>query len=111
MVHSVTSRGGTQQTQATLGPVVVAQVKVNEIPTEALIDTGSPMTIISLEFLMEVLEKERDQYGSIAEWEAESKKRFSPPTVALKNYGGHWTSWPKSTSLFRKVDARWTPPF
>ncbi len=52
---------------------------------EALIDTGSPVTIISLDFAMDVVAKERPRYSSVEE---EVQKQFSPPTVSLKNYRG-----------------------
>lgn len=38
-----------------LGPTFKAKISVNGVSTEALIDTGSPATIISLEFVMAVL--------------------------------------------------------
>ena len=49
------------------GPTVVAMVKVNEVEAEALVDTGSPVTIVSLRFAMEVVAKERDRSSSVEE--------------------------------------------
>ena len=40
------------------GPTVVAMVKVNGVEAAALVDTGSPVTIVSLRFAMEVMAKE-----------------------------------------------------
>ena len=73
----------------TLGPTITARVEVNGVSTNALVDTGSPATIISLEFIaMEVMTKERNQYSSVDKWKIGTTKKFTPPEVALKNYGG-----------------------
>lgn len=37
---------------------------------------------------MEVMTKERNQYSSVEEWKIGTTKQFTPPEVALKNYGG-----------------------
>ena len=86
VMHKVTS--SEQGRKSRLGCTVVAQVEVNGMPTEALIDTGSPATIISTDFVMEVLAKERDQYQSKEDWQAAILKRFSDQEVTLKDYGG-----------------------
>ena len=72
----------------TLGPTITARVEVNGVSTDALVDTGSPATILSLDFAMEVMTKERNQYSSVDEWKIGTTKKFTPPEVALKNYGG-----------------------
>ena len=51
-----TSEGTVSQ----LGPTIFTSVKVNGVPTKALVDTGSPATIISLKFVLMVLAGERD---------------------------------------------------
>ena len=38
-----------------LGPTVYVPVAVNGVSTDALVDTGSPATIVSLEFALKVL--------------------------------------------------------
>ena len=42
-----------------LGPSVTTKVYVNGVPTEALIDTGSPATVVSLEFVLDIFSKRR----------------------------------------------------
>ena len=64
-------------------------MKVNGVPTEALVDTGSSATIVSLDFAMKVFAKERDKFQSTAEWQDKITEKFSDPEVTLKNYGGH----------------------
>ncbi len=71
-----------------LGPTFTTRMEVNGVPTEALIDTGSPVTIISLDLAMDVVAKEKPHFSSAEEWKAEMKKRFVPPTISLKSYGG-----------------------
>ena len=80
----MTSQG--ENAETILGPTVTVMVGVNGVNTEALIDTGSPVTIISLSFAMQVLRNDLQSYSSIEEWKQEM---FSEPTVILRNYGGH----------------------
>jgi hypothetical protein len=72
-----------------LGPSVTARVYVNGHPTEALIDTGSPATVVSLEFVLDAFVKGRTGGQSPLEWKEETRKRFSLPSIALKAYSGH----------------------
>ena len=71
-----------------LGPTIFAPVRVNQVTTDALIDTGSPTTIISLEFLMSILAKERGPGETPSQWQTRTMTRFSSPEVTLKNYSG-----------------------
>ena len=52
------------------------------------IDTGSPVTIVSLEFLLQVLAKKRPPEQPPEEWKKQVEKRLEPTSVALRNYGG-----------------------
>ena len=45
-----------------------SEVEVNEVPTDALINTGSPATIVSLDFAMDVMAKERPDYITLDHW-------------------------------------------
>ena len=83
---SETETEGSSETN--LGPTITTEVKVNGVSTEALVDTGSPVTIISLDFAMVVMARDRNKFGSVEEWKDATLKRFEPPQVALKNYGG-----------------------
>ena len=44
---------------AQLRPTPTAMVKLEGSETEALLDTGSPVTIVSLQFLLEALAKQK----------------------------------------------------
>ena len=71
-----------------LGPSVFTEVRVNRVPAKALVDTGSPATIVSLEFVLDVLAAQRGSQLTPEQWTEETLKKFSPPDVALKAYGG-----------------------
>jgi hypothetical protein len=86
VLHSMSeagNRGGGR-----LRPSPCAKVYVNGVPTKTLIDTGSPATIISLEFVMKIMVGEREEGQSKEQWKINTRKRLAPPDVSLKNYGG-----------------------
>ena len=65
----------------TLGPVCV-----NEVSTNALLDTGSPSTIALLKFVMKV--QERPKYKSLLRWKEAAKAQIELPSLELKNFRG-----------------------
>ena len=73
---------------ARLGPTVFAPIEVNGITAKALIDTGSPATIISLEFVLRVLAEERPSDQILEQWNEATHQKFASPDLALNNYGG-----------------------
>ena len=72
-----------------LGPTVYVPVSVNGVSTDALVDTGSPATTVSLEFTLKVLRQTRPEDQTDAQWIESTREKFKDPDVALKNYGGH----------------------
>ena len=93
LTDSIESATGVMQTlslgnpKSELGPTVVAPVKVNGVSTTALVDTGSPATIISLAFVMQVLVDGRSD-ETPEQWKKETYAKFASPDVTLKSYGG-----------------------
>ena len=83
-MHGVTSNDVSRK----LGPVLTSIVEVEGEPVEVLLDTGSPVTIISLKWLLQLLTKQRQKDQSPNEWKAEVEKRLEPTTMALQNYSG-----------------------
>ena len=79
---------GESKNEATLGPTLATEVLFEGTPVRALLDTGSPVTIVSLSFLLKTLALQRTEDQTPAEWEKATKKRLSPPTLTLQNYGG-----------------------
>ena len=54
----------------------------------ALVDTGSPVTIVSLECIVKTLAKKRQAEQSPTQWRSEIEERLEPPTLPLQSYGG-----------------------
>ena len=55
---------------------------------KALLDTGSPVTIVSLKFLVDALARKRPTAQSPAEWRTSIETRLKPTNLTLRNYGG-----------------------
>ena len=85
IMHGITSES---ETNKRTGPILMSTVQVNDIQTEALIDTGSPTTIIPLKLAMEILKQDQEQYASLSEWKVAASDRLEPPTLTLKSYTG-----------------------
>lgn len=51
-----------------------AEISVNGVPTKALIDTGSPATIVLLNFVMSIMLAEREQQQTPEQWRADTLK-------------------------------------
>ena len=56
---------------------------------EALLDTGSPVTIIQLEALLEILAKQHHPDQTISEWRTVTESRLEPTFLILRNYSGN----------------------
>ena len=54
---------------------------------KALLDTGSPSTIVLLEFLLEALAKQKKPEETPHEWQARVEQKMEPPTIPLCSYG------------------------
>ena len=66
-----------------LGLSVFAEISVNGIPTRTLIDTGSPATIISLQFVMTVMVAEKKDGQTREQWKADTLKKLASPEVSI----------------------------
>ena len=58
------------------------------VAIEALLDTGSPVTINELESLLQILGKQRNPNQTPTEWRAGVEARLEPTSVVLQNYSG-----------------------
>ena len=70
-MHGVTS----SDVSGKLGPVLTSKVEVEGEPMEALLDAGSPVTTISLEWLLQLLAKQHQKDQSPNEWKANVKNQ------------------------------------
>ena len=71
-----------------LGPKLRTELLVDGMPATALVDTGSPITIISLSYLLQIWWTQRDKSLPRWKWKEEAVKKLADPTIALKAYNG-----------------------
>lgn len=71
-----------------LGTAVHVELEFEGCRVNALIDTGSPATIVSLDCLLNSLARGRSKDQTPTEWELEVKRRLKPPEITLRSYGG-----------------------
>lgn len=71
-----------------LGPSLSAKVKVEGTEINALIDTGSPVSIVSLDKFLTACAIKKCKKQLPGDWEVEMRAKFKPPNVSLKNYSG-----------------------
>ena len=82
-LHSVVTENNPPNEKQQLGPTLTVPLKLKGMPINALLDTGSPVSIVSLEKLLSVFAIKRPQGQSPDEWEIEMRNRFQLPTVTL----------------------------
>ena len=85
-MHGIQSGQSSRGTN--LGPIPTATVVVEGEEVLALLDTGSPVTILSLEYLLQLLARKRSSDTTPAQWRAMVEKRLQPTNLKLHNYGG-----------------------
>ena len=73
--------------RSSLGPSITAELKLERSPVHPLLDTSSPATIVSLEYLIWTLLK-KPQHQPREEWEKDLKARVEPTIITVQKYGG-----------------------
>ena len=76
-----------QPGEGIMGPIPTVEIEVEGTPATAIIDTSSPVTIVSLEILVKALTKNTPGEDKDAIKDA-IRKRLAPTTLHLKGYGG-----------------------
>ena len=66
------------------GPTLSVSVEFERSPVNALLDTGSPVSIVFLQFLLQALAKQRPRNQHPAEWAVNVKSRLHPLTLPKK---------------------------
>ena len=79
---------GIEAGPTSLGPVLTSEVEVDGSTAKALLDTGSPVSIISLDYFLQTASAKRPEDQSPADWGKEVRKRLLPSTMTLRSYGG-----------------------
>jgi len=72
----------------TLGPTLTAEVYLEGRPTQALLDTGSPVSIVSMDFLIRALVDVNKETVSKEEKIRCAEGKLRPPTIKIRNFGG-----------------------
>lgn len=82
------SRNSVASGGPTLGPTLRVEAFVEGCSTKALIDTGSPVLLVSIDFLLHALIKNIDS-GATQEHIMETlKARLEDPQLTMRNFGG-----------------------
>ena len=81
-MHTITS-----QQNAQLPPPRKSKWKDAQSLLSSL-DTGSPATIISLDFLLQTLAEQRKPGETPQAWRTRIEKQLEPPSIPLRSYGG-----------------------
>ena len=79
---------GIEAGPTSLGPVLTSEVGVDGSTVKALLDTGSPVSIISLDYFLQTAVAKRPEDQSPADWGEEVQRRLLPSTMTLRSYGG-----------------------
>lgn len=72
----------------TLGPSLLVNVLLEGHPVKALVDTGSPITIVSIDCLLDTLAKNRAKGQTVQDWKRQVEERLQTPSLSVSNYGG-----------------------
>ena len=81
-MHSISSKA--EENSLELGVVPKTEVELEGELVRGLLDTGSPVTIVSLQ----VWARKKLQGQSPAEWKAQVERWLEPTPLTLRNYGG-----------------------
>ena len=71
-----------------LGLTPTTEVNFEGTNVQALLDTGSPVTIVSAKFLFQALSKHRLPDQTVEEWKDSVREKLQYSSVKLKSYGG-----------------------
>ena len=82
-MHGITS---SSETPATLGPTPTGEVGLDGIGVRALLDTGYPISIVSLDFFLKAAAKQRLPDQTPTDWGKAVRERLQPPSVSLRSY-------------------------
>ena len=90
---------GNEKVAVTLGPTLTSEVLVDRKETKALLDTLSPVNILSLNFIVNHWAQQRKEGQTVEQWKEEVRNRLRSPSLTLKNYGGNEINILKETSV------------
>ena len=79
---------GTNSEGVKLGPIPRAQIILEGEATTAVLDTGSPVTIVSLKHLSQILAHTRPPESTPEQWKAMVEDHLKPTRLSFQNYDG-----------------------
>ena len=77
-----------QREVVSLGPTFTTILTIEGTPVKAINDTGTPVTVISLEFLLKMLADQRPTEQSGEDWRVKARKQLKKLGIFLPSYGG-----------------------
>ena len=77
-----------QKDNPTLGPTLTAEIFLEGWPTQALLDTESPVSIVSMDFLIRTLVDVNKETVSKEERVKCAESKLRSPTIKIRNLGG-----------------------
>lgn len=86
--EAVTRMRGNETGLQPVGPILTTEVQVYGSITKALLNTGSPVSITSLDNFLNVVSENRPPDQSPAAWAEEVHIRIKPSNLVLRSYGG-----------------------
>ena len=73
---------------STMGPTLTSLAYLDRTPTAALVDTGSPVSIVSSDFFLKAAAAKKEPSQTPSAWREAVKRRVQPTTMSLRSYGG-----------------------
>ena len=70
------------------GPIVKTEIYLEGHPAVALIDTGSPISIVSIDFLLQTLNQSWPKSTSKEDWMSSVRDQLKPPSMTARIFGG-----------------------
>jgi len=73
----------------TLGPTLKVKASIEVCPTEALIDIGSPVSLVSIDFLLRALVMTMNDRATQDDITKALRARLKDPELTVRNFGGN----------------------
>ena len=99
MINVLTPAKGNKNDNITLGLTLTSEVAVEGKTVKALLDTGSPVTILLLDLLFNHWAQQKKAGQTVEQWKEEVRNRLQNPSLILRNYGGNELDILKETTF------------
>ena len=89
MINVLNPDKGSRNNTITLGFTLTTEVSVEGRTIKALLDSGSPVTILSLNLIFNIWAQHKKEGQTVEEWKEEVRNHLQEPSLTLRNYGGN----------------------